>query len=220
MEYSLLKKFSCKNVRSLREILGIVKGREDNTELYYVVLEDLESKVNRGYSIRKYEKIISGEIANYLALIGISSFLDYIDYSDLDDDSIVQIVVNHNRLFNKANKIVNFNRSQLLTILVSDPSSNLYNKIKPDSKMISDFLTITGRFDIINFDDLLYEDLIRILRIDRRILNYIDKFEYRIPNIKSLSEELSDINTIDKYRILFSIFKYRFMKRYKLMRNG
>lgn len=52
MEYSVLKKLSHKNIRSLSEILSIVKGREDGTELYDVVLEDLENKLSKGYSIK------------------------------------------------------------------------------------------------------------------------------------------------------------------------
>ena len=190
MEYSVLKKLSHKNIRSLSEILSIVKGREDGTELYDVVLEDLENKVSKGYSIRKYEKIISGEIANYLALIGVPSFLSKIDYNDLDDDLIVQIVVNHNNLFTRANKIVKFSRSQLLTILVSDPNIYLMNKINPDSRMLKDFITITGRYDLVEFDRLGYEELIQLLKVDRRILNFIPRYNNMLPKLKYLNDIL------------------------------
>lgn len=213
MEYSVLKKLSHKNIRSLSEILSIVKGREDGTELYDVVLEDLENKVSKGYSIRKYEKIISGEIANYLALIGVPSFLSKIDYNDLDDDLIVQIVVNHNNLFTKANKIVKFSRSQLLTILVSDPNIYLMNKINPDSRMLKDFITITGRYDLVEFDRLGYEELIQLLKVDRRILNFIPRYNNMLPKLKYLNDILKDINFIDRMRVLYCIWKYRLSKR-------
>ena len=212
MEYSVLKKLSHKNIRSLSEILSIVKGREDGTELYDVVLEDLENKVSKGYSIRKYEKIISGEIANYLALIGVPSFLSKIDYNDLDDDLIVQIVVNHNNLFTRANKIVKFSRSQLLTILVSDPNIYLMNKINPDSRMLKDFITITGRYDLVEFDRLGYEELIQLLKVDRRILNFIPRYNNMLPKLKYLNDILKDINFIDRMRVLYCVWKYRLSK--------
>ena len=213
MEYSVLKKLSHKNIRSLSEILSIVKGREDGTELYDVVLEDLENKVSKGYSIRKYEKIISGEIANYLALIGVPSFLSKIDYNDLDDDLIVQIVVNHNNLFTRANKIVKFSRSQLLTILVSDPNIYLMNKINPDSRMLKDFITITGRYDLVEFDRLGYEELIQLLKVDRRILNFIPRYNNMLPKLKYLNDILKDINFIDRMRVLYCVWKYRLYKK-------
>lgn len=220
MEYSVLKKLNYKNIRSLSEILSIVKSREDGTELYDVVLEDLETKVSKGYTIRKYEKIISGEIANYLSLIGISSFLSKIDYSDLTEELILQLVVNHNRLYSTANKIVKFNRSQLLTLLVSDPNQLLFDKINPDSRMIYDFLRITGRYDLVDFNKIHEDDLLQLLKVDRRILNYIEEFDLRLPSLKLLSRTLDDINWIDKFRILLCVFKYRFNERILLLSSS
>lgn len=211
----IFKKYQYNNVKSLYDILEVLMSQSSDSQIRRIATEDISNRISDGYSITKYDKVISGEIANYLSLIGITKFIKRIDTNLIDDmDDIIQLVVNHNSLYKKMNKKYKFDDDQLLSILCSDPNEYFINTIEPSSHLMYKFLLRTGKYDVIDFSDLNTSDLISLIKYDKVLMttDMIKEYEKFLPKLSCIPAYLDGISTHRLIKLMSKIAIIRFNK--------
>ena len=62
----IFKKYQYNNVKSLYDILEVLMSQSSDSQIRRIATEDISNRISDGYSITKYDKAISVEIANKL----------------------------------------------------------------------------------------------------------------------------------------------------------